>query len=127
MLAMGYTHSFKFLDDDLNHRLIALMKKARVNHVVDKTGIIHYSPDDDEVVENDLICSIRRQVFTSWQILTCPNDWIGTYKRYMSKHRIPFSEELSNNQLWFLIPRKYRPYAWKLEPQASEQVARLAR
>jgi hypothetical protein len=123
---MGYTHSFRFVDDGLNQRLIALMKKAQVSHVVDKAGVLHYSPDDEEVVENDLICSIRDQVFSSWQIVTCPNDWIGQYKRYMSKHRIPYSEELSNDQVWFLIPRKYRPHAWRLTVQTSETGARPA-
>ena len=38
----------------------------------------------------------------------------------MGKHGIPFSEELSNNQLWFLIPGKHRPHLWKLDKDPGE-------
>ena|SRR5437868_10534623 len=121
---MGFTRSFKFLDDDLNRRLIGLLKSAGVKHAVDKAGVVSYSPTDEEVVENDLICSIRDQVFSSWQILTCPNGWIARYKRYMNEHGIPFSEELSNKEVWFLIPRKHRPHSWKLEDHVPTKQAR---
>ena len=121
---MGKSNSFKFLDDDLNRQLIALLKKAKVKHDVGKDGVVHYSSLDDEVVENDLICSIRDKVFPSWQVLTCPRDWIARYKKYMSRHEIPFHEELSNGELWFLLPRKYRPHLWKLDrPMKAERLA----
>jgi hypothetical protein len=106
---------FKFLDADLNQQLHALLKGANVKHEVRKGGIVYYSSADFEVVENDLICAIRDRVFPSWQILTCPPDWIAVYKKYMHDHRIPFHEEMSNGELWFFLPRKYRPHRWKLE------------
>ncbi len=123
---MKQAYSFKFVDETLNRRLLALLNRAGVKHTVDKGGAVHYSPDDEGVVENDLISSIRDQVFSSWQVLTCPVDWIQRYREYMTKHGVPFREELSNNQLWFLIPRKYRPHSWKLEDQTSRNEVRAA-
>jgi hypothetical protein len=90
-------------------------KKAEIDHFIDKDGIVSYSADEEEIVENDLIGSIRNRIFPSWQVLTCPSDWTGSYKDYMNRHGIPFREELSNGELWFLIPRQYRPHAWKLD------------
>jgi hypothetical protein len=121
---MKKRHTFKFLDDDLNRQFIALMKKTDVPHHVGRDGTVHYS-SDDEVVENEAICSIRDRVFPSWQVLTCPRSWIGSYRTYMSQRRIPFHEELSNGDLWFLLPRKYRPHMWKLDapPKKAERVA----
>jgi hypothetical protein len=119
---MEKNNSFKFLNHNLNQQLIALLKKAKIKHDIGKDGVVHYSSYDEEVVENDFICSIREKVFPSWQVLTCPRDWIECYKKYMSHHGIPFNEELSNGELWFLLPRKYRPGRWKLGcPMKEEQ------
>jgi len=118
---MGKNNSFKFLDDDLNRQLIALLKKAKIKHDIDKHGVVHYSPLDDEFVENDLICSIRDKVFPSWQVLTCPRDWAVRYKKYMSRRGIPFHEEFSNGELWFLLPRTYRPDRWNLLGPANPE------
>jgi hypothetical protein len=112
---MEKNNSFRFLDDDLNRQLIALLRKAKIKHDVGKDGSIHYSPDDEEVVENDFVGSIRDKVFPAWQVLTCPRDWSMLYKKYMKHHGIPFQEELSNGELWFLLPRKYRPHRWQLD------------
>ena len=121
---MENSHSFRFLDDDFNQRLIALLKKAKINHDVGQDGVVHYCADDEEVVENDFICSIRDRAFPSWQVLTCPGDWAGRYKKYMSHHGIPFHEEISNGELWFLLPRKYRPERWKLDaPMKAQRIA----
>jgi hypothetical protein len=70
---------------------------------------------------------IRNEVFPSWQILTCPKDWIERYRQYMTQHDIPFTEELANHELWFLIPRKYRPHSWKIEDQSPVRKERIAR
>lgn len=116
--------SFKFLDADLNNQLLALLKKGKIKHDVGKDGLVHYSPDDEEVVENDIICSIRDRAFPSWQVLTCPPHWAARYKKYMRHQRIAFQEELSNGEMWFLLPRKYRPARWKLDgPMKAEQMA----
>lgn len=120
---MGFTLSFKFLEDDLNRRLIALLKNE-IGHAVDENGVIHYSPRDEWSVENDLIGSIRDRVFSPWQVLSCPKEWAERYRRYMVKHDISFKEELSDGQLWFLLPRKYRPHRWKLDDEPVERGAR---
>jgi hypothetical protein len=112
---MEKSNSFRFLDDELNQQLLALLKKGKIKHDVGKDGIIHYSTDDEEVVENDFICSIRDKVYPSWQVLTCPRDWTVRYEKYMTQHGIPFQEELSNGELWFLLPSTYRPHRWKLD------------
>src|SRR5438876_277242 len=112
---MVKSNSFKFLDDDLHQQLRALLKKGQIKHDVGKDGMIYYSPADEEVVGNDFICSIRDKFFSSWQLQTCPSNWIVSYKKYMSHHGIPFQEELSNGELCFLLPRKYRPHRWKLD------------
>lgn len=121
---MAESNAFKFLDDDLNQQLLALLRKSKIKYNVGKDGMVHYAPEDEEVVENDFICSIRDKVFPSWQVLTCPRDWTVRYKKYMSQHGIPFREELSNGELWFLLPRKYRPHSWKLDgPMKVERMA----
>ena len=39
--------SFRFVEDDLNRRLIALLKKTEISHSVDKNGVIQYSPGNN--------------------------------------------------------------------------------
>jgi hypothetical protein len=119
--------SFRFIDDDLNRRLIARLAKSGARHSVDKHGVIHYSSDDVELVENEVISSIRSEVFPSWQVLTCPEECAGPYKAYMTEHGIPFSEELEDDRRWFLIPGKYRPFAWKLDGPGGRCAGRAAR
>jgi hypothetical protein len=121
---MEKTNSFKFLDAGLHRQLLALLRKAKIKHHVGKDGTVHYSPGDEEVVENDCISSIRDKIFPSWQVLTCPRDWVECYKKYMNHCGILFREELSNGDLWFLLPRKHRPYRWKLAgPIKAERMA----
>lgn len=112
--------TFKFLDKNLNQELVDLLERAKINHSIDKDGTIRYSADDDEAVENDLICTIRDRIIPSWQVLTCPSDWTGRYRDYMSRRGIPFREELSDGELWFLIPRKLRPHSWKLDGRTKK-------
>jgi hypothetical protein len=109
------TYSFKFIDDDLNRRFLALLKEAKVKHVVDRDGTVHYSSADEETVGNELLYSIRSKVFPDWQLLSCPRDWSDRYKRYMIHQGVPFREEVFNDQLGFLLPRKHRPHAWDLD------------
>jgi hypothetical protein len=111
---MNKNCSFKFLDNRLNRQLVDLLKKSKIDHSIDENGVIHYSSDVQEVVENDLIGSVRSKVFRPWQVLTFPNDWSRRYLEYMRRRCIPFREELSNGELWLLLPRKYRPQTWKL-------------
>ena len=123
---MNRISSFRFVDDRLNQRLVSLLKKSKVDHSIDKNGVIHYSARVQEAVEN-LICSVRNRVFRPWQVLTFPTDWTRRYLEYISHRRIPFREELSNGELWLLLPRKYRPHSWKLENfSKKERFARSA-
>ena len=108
------THSFKFLNDGLNRRLVGLLNVAGIDHTLDEHGVVHYPARAREVVENDLIGSIRDQIYPSWQLLTCPREWIDGYRDYMCRHDVPNVLEQSDGELWFLIPRKYRPHSWKL-------------
>jgi hypothetical protein len=112
---MNETRSFKFLDDQLNRDLLKVLKRAKIAHSVDKNGCVIYSVDDKLVVENELIRIIRLRVFPSWAIITCPENWISVYKEYMLQRDIPFTEELHDGDLWFLIEGKRRPHQWKLD------------
>ncbi len=115
---------FKFLDPALNGELLKLIRKANIKHSVNNDGAIHYCASDDDFVENALICSVRDRVFPSWQVLTCPSDWIATYRDYIAARRIPFREELSDGEVWFLIPGHYRPNSWKLRiPMKTRRLA----
>src|SRR5438132_14360635 len=121
---VGKSNAFKFLDADLNQRLLNLLRKGKIKHEVGKDGIIYYSSDAEDIIENSFICPVRDQVFPSWQVLTCPRDWAERYKEYMSRHRIPFHEEFSNGEVWFLLPRNYRPGRWKRnDPMKPECMA----
>lgn len=107
-------HLFRYVDDKLNNKLQLMLKRMKVKHRVDKTGTIHYSAHDVDVVENDLIKRIRDSVFPKWQIISCPSDCIIQYKEYMESHKIPYKEELVASNVCFLVSRKYRPHTWKL-------------
>ncbi len=113
------TCSFRFMDDELHRRMLALLKKHMIKHVVNSDGVIHYSVKDEEIVGNELIATVRASVFPSWQLLSCPADWTERYKRHMNQHGVPFREERFNNELCFLLPRKYRPHSWELEERAN--------
>lgn len=122
---MGSLRSFRFSDDVYNRRLIDLLKKRQIRHSVDKQGIIHYAPEDEECVENDLIASIRTRIFSSWQVLSCPQEWLERYRFYMTQHGISFEEEWDDGQVCFLLPQKYRPHRWKLESQPLTEKSTL--
>lgn len=106
--------TFRFVDDGLQRKFVEMLAQSGLAHRIDRDGVIHFSPDDEDVIENDLICSIRDAVFPSWQVLTCPPDWVGRYHDYMTEHSVPFQEEVADGERWFLLPRKYRPHSWKL-------------
>jgi hypothetical protein len=106
--------SFLFLDDHLQKRLVSRVRAQGVQHRIGKNGALYYARALEDAVGNNVICSIRSQVFESWQILSCPKDWIARYKHYMEAHAVPFKEEMSNGEHWFLLPRRYRPHQWKL-------------
>src|SRR6266478_354633 len=99
VLNMNLAYSFRFVDNKLNDKLISLIAKSGIKHRIDKEGIIHYSPDDEEVIGNEILPAVRNKLFSSWQIISCPRDWAERYKRYMIRRDVSFVEELIANQL----------------------------
>jgi hypothetical protein len=116
--------TFRFLNNPLNKQLISLLKKAKVKHSLDQNDVIHYQPDDEEMIENEFISSVRSKTFSSWQLLSCPQEWVEIYKSYMNRHKIKFAEELIDGRVNFLIPRSVRPHSWKLTPPKAMALAK---
>ena len=102
---------FKFRDRVLNQKLIQLLESSRVPYQIDATETIVYDEKNEELIENALISSVRRSVFPSWQVLTCPEDDSDRYETYMSRNGVPFQEEFSNGERWFLIPSSFEPHS----------------
>jgi hypothetical protein len=111
---MPFKHSFKFLDNTLNQKAIRLMYRAGIRCKVDNEEFIHYSRRDEERVENELIGSVRSQVFSDWILVLFPEEWYERYRSYMLEHDVPYQEELRDGRLRFFIPANYRPHQWKL-------------
>lgn len=108
------TYSFRFMNDQLNVVFLKLLSHSKIEHHIDRNLVAHYSPNDDEKVENVLIDEVRHKVFDRWQVVSCPPEWIEVYRTYMKTHNVPFEEEKSDGELEFLLPKRYRPNAWKL-------------
>jgi hypothetical protein len=111
-------YSFRYLDEKLNRHLIHELEAAGVTFTVDDEGMIYYGADHIEIIENAVLSRFRTRIYPKWQIISCPSDWTESYRKYMFLHEVPFTEELIDRQVCFLIPRNYRPHSWKLaEPQ----------
>lgn len=104
---------FRFQDTDLNKKLIELLRDRRIWFLVDKEGLIQYSSSDVDVVENVLINSLRSSLFPSWQVLSCPEDWVSRYINYMKRHNVHYCVEISDGEVNFLIPKSHNPLRWK--------------
>jgi len=105
------------MDEALHQKLLALLRtKAKGKFTVDVNRVVHYSHDHEDLIGNDIICAVREEAFPSWQLVMFPAHWAQSYKDYMTAHDIPFREELRDGQLRLLIPRRYRPHSWKLNP-----------
>jgi hypothetical protein len=56
---------------------------------------------DADLVENELICSVRDQVFPNWHVFTLEGgetprpQTTAQYRAYMAEHGIPFAEEVA--------------------------------
>jgi hypothetical protein len=111
---MRRERTFRFRDKRLNERLVEILAASQARFTTDTLGQIVYPENDEEFIENELISSVRREVFPSWQVVTCPDDWVERYKAYMLKNNIPFEEEFADGERWFLIPGRYRPHSWAL-------------
>ena len=81
---MDMMHTFRFVDEKLNQRLIALLKKeASGKFHIDAKGTVRYSHAYEDLIGNNLICRVRSQAFRLWQVISFPEDWERSYKSYM--------------------------------------------
>src|SRR5215813_11508523 len=110
---MRRTYSFAFLDNSLQKRLIARVRQHNIPHSIDERMVIHYPSTIELVMGNQIISSIRSEVFPTWQTLSFPRGWAARYRGYLHRRRIPYREEISNGRLGLLIPGNYRPHQWK--------------
>jgi hypothetical protein len=119
-LMASFDRNFRFLESRLQGELIGLVSGSGVAHAIDCDETLRYAAADAELVENELICSIRNQVFPKWHIFTLEGDEMrrpdvtARYRTYMAKHNIPFFEELHNGFHWFLAPEEYDSFDWKI-------------
>ena len=111
---MAVKHSFRFANAALNNELLVRLRMAKVRHSRASDGSIRYWAGDEERFENDVLGPIRDRIFPSWQLVFCPADWAARYKAYMTRHKVPFEEQWTDDQPCFVIPRQYRPHNWKL-------------
>jgi hypothetical protein len=83
---------------------------------------------DTEVVENELICSIRSRIFPKWGIFTLEGDETprpnvtAAYRAYMTQHGIPFAEEIINGFTWFLVPEGIDSFEWGITDLEDEEL-----
>jgi len=48
------------------------------------------------------------------QMLQCPEEYLDDYRKYMDSRNIPYREVVYDDEVCFLLPKKYRPNAWIL-------------
>ena len=107
--------TFRFKKDLWNDKLIELIKEKAFDKVgISKDGEIFYSYEFEDFIANELISSIRSNMYSSWQVVHCPADCEELYRNYMTKRNISFEEEIRDEKLRFVIHRSYRPHSWKL-------------
>jgi len=111
---MRRSNSFRFCDEKLQDQLLRLVKEMNLPISVGQRGDIRYPNRLVLLIENELISSLRYQMFPKWQIITCPRNWITRYRTYIFKHKVPCVEEVASGKVWFLVPGRFRPHQWKL-------------
>lgn len=126
-LALGvmeqFDRSFRFVDARLQGDLLALVRASAAPHAVEADGTLRYAAADEELVENELICSVRNQVFPDWKVFTLEGDetprprTTARYRAHMAEHGIPFVEELADEFAWFLIPDEHDSFAWDVQDE----------
>ncbi len=107
------TLAFRFQDEHLNDQLANLLREKHIRFTTDKNGNIVYNSDFEEIVENNVINLIRSKIFSTWKLLSAPDDWLERYRKYMDIHKIPYAVEFSDDELNFLIPGDYNPHRWR--------------
>jgi hypothetical protein len=107
------TLAFRFQDEHLNDQLAELLEQRRIQFTRDKKGNIIYDSDFEEIVENEVINSIRDQIFPFWKLLSAPDDWLERYQTYMQINKIPYLVEYADDEMNFLIPGNFNPHRWR--------------
>ena len=79
----------------------------------DENGLIYFDPKDEEAIE-DILARVRNAQFNTWQILSCPSDWVNKYRYEMKRRQVPYFEELNDGQVEFLLPGDQEPHDWEL-------------
>lgn len=106
---------FKFLNEKLQKKLISLLrKKAKNKFKILPSLYIEYDEKDVDLIENQLICSVRVSVFPNWQIVTASNNSFA-FQMELQKRKVSFELEIKNFDIRFLINKKYKPHAWKID------------
>ena len=112
--------SFRFVDECLQDDLLALVRASGVPHAIEPDGTLLYASADEEVIENDLICSIRDRVFSEWGVFTLEGDetrrprTTARYRAHMLEQEIPFVEEIADRFVWFLVRHDQDSFEWTI-------------
>jgi hypothetical protein len=102
-----------------------LVRASGVPYAIEAGGTLLYASADENVIENELICSIRDRVFPEWKVFTLEGDEMSRpqttarYRAYMKQHGIPFVEEVVDGFIWFLIPQDQDSFEWGV-PDSDE-------
>jgi hypothetical protein len=109
---MAFSRNFRFLNDRLNFLFIQMLFGSGLRVIWDENGVIYYDANDEEAIE-DILAKIRSVQFSSWQVLSCPAEWVNKYRYEMKRRQVPFFEELNDGQVEFLLPGDEEPHDWK--------------
>ena len=117
---MTLNRSFLFVDKGLQEHLLALVRASGVPHAIEADGTLLYASADEHVIENELICSIRDQVFPEWGVFTLEGDEMprpqttARYRAHMKQYGIPFVEEVVDGFVWFLVSQDQDCFEWRV-------------
>jgi hypothetical protein len=115
---MRLDRKFRFVKKQLNDLLIAALVEADFDYAVDQWGYVYYLSQDTEAFE-DVLAEVRSSLFKSWQVLSCPQDTLESYRSAMRGLRVRFAEEVNDDRVEFLIPGDVDPHSWPLESTTS--------
>jgi hypothetical protein len=102
---------FRFMNDWLNTLFIQMVASKGLLVKLDESGVVYYDARVEEAIE-DILAAIRESQFSSWQILSCPSEWVNKYRSEMARRKVPFIEELNDGQIEFLLPGDQEPHDW---------------
>lgn len=109
---MPLPRNFRFLNDRLNSILISTLIVSDIQVNWDENSVIYFDEKDEEAIEG-ILAKIRTAQFPTWQVLSCPVDWVNQYRQEMKRRQVPYLEELNDGQIEFLLPGNCEPHDWK--------------